>query len=222
MSLSSYCAARMPCGVILQPKYPPVFGGNGPQGRFSGYNPLSLHTRSLAGYTIDMHEPSFWKRHPFSAIEFALVGLSQERSSSAMCDFSLHNVKSRPAKVGDKLRTVNFNTGTRGFASPDDRTTAVCVLPGTELAFAEEVQCAPAAFGFTLWRTRTVNFKTAIFRQINKDKVAAHHDALEFPDGQIVFLTSLSEGQHATVLQLPAEPKTAVESEAQRRAAYVG
>jgi len=29
----------------------PVFGGNGPQGRFSGYNPLSLHTRSLAVYT---------------------------------------------------------------------------------------------------------------------------------------------------------------------------
>jgi hypothetical protein len=62
---------------FYNPNTPPVFGGNGPQGRFSGYNPLSLHTRSLAGYTIDMHEPSFWKRHPFSAIEFALVGLSQ-------------------------------------------------------------------------------------------------------------------------------------------------
>src|SRR5436305_14726915 len=62
-----------------------------------------------------------------------------QRSSSAMCDYSLHHVKSRPAKVGDKLRTVNFNTGTRGFASPDDRTTAVCVLPGTELAFSEEL-----------------------------------------------------------------------------------
>jgi hypothetical protein len=34
-----------------------------------------------------------------------------------MCDYSLHHVKSRPAKVGDKLRTVNFNTGTRGFAA---------------------------------------------------------------------------------------------------------
>ena len=53
---------------FYKPNTPPVFGGNGPQGRFSGYNPLSLHTRSLAGYTIDMHEPSFWKRHPFSAI----------------------------------------------------------------------------------------------------------------------------------------------------------
>jgi hypothetical protein len=63
---------------------------------------------------------------------------------------------------------------------------------------------------------------SAIFRQINKEKTMVHHDALEFPDGQIVLLTSLSEGQQATILQLPAEPKTAVEAEAQRRAAYIG
>ena len=49
-----------------------------------------------------------------------------------------------------------------------------------------------------------------------------HHDALEFPDGQIVLLTLLAEDQQATILQLPAEPKTAVEAESQSRAAYVG
>ena len=69
---------------------------------------------------------------------------------------------------------------------------------------------------------KTINHKTAIFRQINKEKALAHHDALEFPDGQIVLLTFLCEGQRATVLQLPAEPKTAVESESQRRVAYAG
>jgi hypothetical protein len=72
------------------------------------------------------------------------------------------------------------------------------------------------------WHDGTIKDKTAIFRQINKEKVAAHHDALEFPDGQIVLLTFLREGQQATVLQLPAEPKTVVDSEAERRAAYVG
>jgi hypothetical protein len=82
-----------------------------------------------------------------------------------MCDYSLHHVKSRPAKLGDKLRTVNFNTGIREFAAPEDSATAVCVLPGTELAFSGEVQCAPAAFGFTSWRTKTVNFRTALFRK---------------------------------------------------------
>jgi len=72
------------------------------------------------------------------------------------------------------------------------------------------------------WRGKTIAHKTAIFRQINKEKMATHHDALEFPDGQVVLLTALDEGQRATVLQLPAEPKTAVEAESQRRAAYIG
>jgi hypothetical protein len=76
--------------------------------------------------------------------------------------------------------------------------------------------------GLIAWRGKVVEHETAIFRQINKDKIAAHHDALEFPDGRIVLLTSLSEGQQATVLQLPAEPRTAVEAEAQQRAVYVG
>ena len=136
-----------------------------------------------------------------------------------MCDYSLHNVKSRPAKVGDKLTTRNFNTGTRGFAAPEDASTAVCVLPGTELAFASEVRCGPSGlFGL---KVSTVNHTTAIFRQVNKDEPRAHHDALEFPDGQIVLLTDMVEGQEATVLQLPAQPMTAAVND-QERVAYVG
>jgi hypothetical protein len=137
-----------------------------------------------------------------------------------MCDYSLHSIKSRPAKVGDKLTTRYFGTGTKGFAASEDPNVVVCVRPGTELSFALKVTSQP--IGIFGWRDKTIGHKTAIFRQINKEKVAAHHDALEFPDGQIVLLTSLSEGQQATVLQLPAEPKTVVESEAQRRAAYIG
>src|ERR1700746_641762 len=137
-----------------------------------------------------------------------------------MCDYSLQSVKSRPAKVGDKLTTRDFGTGTRGFAASEDRSVAVCVLPGTELSFADEVRCLST--GLLAWRDKVLNHKTAIFRQVNKEKVAAHHDALEFPDGRIVLLTFLNEDQQATVLQLPAEPKTGVESEAQRRVAYVG
>jgi hypothetical protein len=137
-----------------------------------------------------------------------------------MCDYSLHNIRSRPAKVGDKLTTHHFGTGTRGFAASEDASVAVCVLPGTELSFAREVTCLPGRL--FAWSDRVINHKTAIFRQINKERVAAHHDALEFPDGLIVLLTFLCEDQQATVLQLPAEPKNAIESEAQQRAAYVG
>jgi hypothetical protein len=114
-----------------------------------------------------------------------------------MCDYSLHHVEARPAKVGDKLTTRDFGLGTRGFAASEDASVAVCVLPGTELCFADEVT-------FALWRARMIKYKTAIFRQINLDKRWTHYDALEFPDGEIVLLTYLMEGQQATVLQLPA------------------
>jgi hypothetical protein len=137
-----------------------------------------------------------------------------------MCDYSLHNVKSRPAKVGDKLTTHHFYTGTRGFAAPEDASTAVCVLPGTELSFAKEVRSRPR--GLFSWKAKIVNYTTAIFRQINKHEPLAYHDALEFPDAQIVLLTSLYEGQEATVLQLPAQPATAAEAKAQERVAHVG
>ena len=137
-----------------------------------------------------------------------------------MCDYSLHSVKSRPAKVGDKLTTRDFGTGTRGCAASEDWSVAVCVLPGTELSFTKEVTCLGS--GLFPWRDKIINHNTAIFRQVNKEEMAAHHDALEFPDGQIALLTSLNEGQQAAILQLPAEPKTAVEGGVQRRAAYVG
>jgi hypothetical protein len=137
-----------------------------------------------------------------------------------MCDYSLHNVKSRPAKVGDELTTRDFGTGTRGFAASEDRSVAVCVLPGTELSFTSEVKCLRT--GLFGWRDKTINYNTAIFRQINRDKMMAHHDALEFPDGQVVLLTALDEGQQATVLQLPARPVTAAEPDAQKRVTYVG
>jgi hypothetical protein len=122
-----------------------------------------------------------------------------------MCDYSLHLVASRPAKVGDTLILTKFpRSTTRGLADRSDRNVAVCLLPGTELAFEQEVE---GERGFVL--RRRFGHKVARFRQVNKDDPYVHHDALEFPDGQIVLLTQLCEGQHATVLQLPAEPRIA-------------
>jgi hypothetical protein len=130
-----------------------------------------------------------------------------------MCDYSLHNVRTRPAKVGDKLTTRRFNSGTRGFSAPEDMSVAVCVLPGTELSFRDEVMRV-RVFPWT----RNTKHKTAIFRQINQDNPIAHHDALEFPDGQILLLTFLQEGQQATVLQMPA---ATVSTLAPQQPAYV-
>jgi hypothetical protein len=123
-------------------------------------------------------------------------------------------VKSRLAKVGEKLKTQHFNTGTVGFAAPEDSTTAVRVLPGTELAFATAIRCSPR--GLFGWKVILVNHMTATFRQVNKDNPRAHDEMLEFPDGRMVLLTHLLEGQEATVLQLPAQPVTVVEIKAQK------
>lgn len=137
-----------------------------------------------------------------------------------MCDYSLSNVLSRPAQVGDRLTTCDFGTGTRGFSDAQDAGLAVCILPGTELSFAEDVRCVST--GLLPWRAKVIDHRTAIFRQVNKGRLAAHHDALEFPDGRTVLLTLLCEGQHATVLQLPVQPKTAEEAASRQRTAYAG
>jgi hypothetical protein len=119
-----------------------------------------------------------------------------------MCDYSLHHVASRPAKVGDKLVATDFvKSITRGFAAVGEPDVAVCLLPGTELAFEENVQYQHP-FG-----RACVDHKVARFRQVNMHDPHVHHDALEFPDGQIVKVTRLVAGQHATVLQLPASTR---------------
>jgi hypothetical protein len=122
-----------------------------------------------------------------------------------MCDYSLESVQSRPAKVGDRLISHTFITGTGGFSTTEDKNVAVCLLPGTELSFADEVRRSR----FWPWTRATIKHKTAIFREINQSVRGAHHDALEFPDGQVVLLTLLKEGQQATVLQLPATQESA-------------
>jgi hypothetical protein len=117
-----------------------------------------------------------------------------------MCDYSLNLVASRPARVGDKLVTTRFpNSITRGFASVDEPKVAVCLLPGTELAFEERVRCETGII-FS-WR---LGHAVAKFQQVNQGQSNLHHDALEFPDGKIVLLTNLCGGQRAPVLQLPA------------------
>ena len=149
-----------------------------------------------------------------------LKGLST-KGVPAMCDYSLQNVRSRPAKVGDKLTTRDFGTGTRGFAAAEDATMAVCVLPGTELAFSGPVEVEDH-YLIIGWKAQTLTHSTAIFRQVNKNEPRQHHDALEFPDGRMVLLTHLSPGQEATVLQLPAQSASAIEADARKRVAYVG
>src|ERR1700716_1861257 len=117
-----------------------------------------------------------------------------------MCDYSLHAVASRPAEVAETLVSTKFQaTTTRGFASPENPQVAVCLRPGTEIAFEKNVQTDGMMF------RRDVGDRLARFRQIDLNRPSQHHDALEFSNGAIVLVTNLTAGQRATVLQLPAK-----------------
>jgi hypothetical protein len=120
-----------------------------------------------------------------------------------MCDYSLHALASRPAAVDDRLVSSRFpGTSTRGFASAGEPGVAVCLLPGTELAFDQDVR-----YDGNWFSTRSAGFRVARFCTISPSGPHQHHDALAFPDGNTVLVTSLSEGQHARVLQLPVADK---------------
>jgi hypothetical protein len=127
-----------------------------------------------------------------------------------MCDYSLEHVASRPAVVADRLIVTNFrHTITRGFAGTGDLNTAVCLRPGTELAFDQDVRYEHP---ITHWH-KSAKCRVARFRQIDMHVQHAHHDALEFADGTIVTLSRLLPGQWATVLQLPSVPLKTIEGE---------
>src|ERR1700693_962376 len=115
-----------------------------------------------------------------------------------MCDYSLHHVASRPAKVGDHLVTTEFrHTDTRGFSSIEEPKVAVCLLPGAEVTYEHAVRRVPTGFMMLLSKKarEPITHKVARFRQLGLHNPHTHHDALEFPDGRIVLLTHLREGQ---------------------------
>lgn len=117
-----------------------------------------------------------------------------------MCDYSLEQQKSRPARVGDRLEACTFvgtlTHGLRDVDGPADE--AVCLMPGTELAFDECIQSAMVV-------APPIDATVGRFREVDADNPFTHHDALELPDGRIVKIADLVLGQVCTVLQLPAE-----------------
>jgi hypothetical protein len=118
-----------------------------------------------------------------------------------MCDYSLQHLASRPAKAGDSLVTTRFkHSVTGGFCSIGEPNIAVCLMPGTEVAFEREIE----RLALFRMRPKKLGSKVARFRRVNPDCPTMHHDALELPTGEIVLLTRLREGQFATVIQMPA------------------
>src|SRR3974390_3179640 len=126
-----------------------------------------------------------------------------------MCDYSLHAVRSRPAKVGDRLVSTKFPmTVTRGLTDPAYRGVAVCLLPGTELVYSGRTvkrNWLQRMHDRLMLVGRYVGKSGArvTFRHLAVNNPAVHHDAIEFVDGTTVLLNDLAVGQAFTVLQLP-------------------
>jgi hypothetical protein len=132
-----------------------------------------------------------------------------------MCDYSLENVASRAATAGEKLISTRFpNAMTKGFAGVGEPGVAVCLRPGTELAFDDTVE-----FEKSCLETARTNVKVATFRQIDLQNRHAHHDALEFADGQVVRLASLIPGQTAVIVQMPHDATEEPAARAEEREA---
>ncbi len=130
-----------------------------------------------------------------------------------MCDYSLENQISRAANVGDQIVTSSFPmTPTRGFCAVNEPGVAVCLLPGTELAFEKPVRyngLVGAVMNFVRARLgyKMAQASLARFRQVELNNPHTHHDAIELADGRIIKLALLEEGQRARVIQLPAIPQ---------------
>jgi len=73
-----------------------------------------------------------------------------------MCDYSLHGVRNRPAKVGEKLVTTDFGMGTRGFAFTRSRAAFIFLdaPPPPPQATCDWCGWPPAPYGraFHGWR----------------------------------------------------------------------
>src|SRR2546423_15383931 len=116
-----------------------------------------------------------------------------------MCDYSLHAVDSRPAEVAETLVSTKFqSTTTRGFASPNNPQVAVCLRPGTEIAFEDNVQTDGVLF------RKDIGDRLARFRQIDLHQSAQHPDALGFSKGAIVWAPRPVAGAPANGLEVSA------------------
>jgi hypothetical protein len=131
-----------------------------------------------------------------------------------MCDYSLHNVA--PGKGRRQAGDYKVRLSHARFCC-HRRTECGSVPSSRHRSGIESEVERDHPFGRLLPNMQFGNLgdKVARFRQVNMDRPNTHHDALEFPNGQIVLVTRLCEGQRATVLQLPAPPCVTRESQEQ-------
>jgi hypothetical protein len=106
-----------------------------------------------------------------------------------MCDYSLEMYASRPAREHERYVTTRFPSGSVGFASPGDCTTAVCVQYDTPLVLEEIPERVQTQLGVK-------PAERVVFARI---ETGAYHDAVRLSDGRVISLQHLGPGVGATL-----------------------
>jgi len=116
-----------------------------------------------------------------------------------MCDYSLENIRTRPARTGERYETIRFATGSIGFAAPGDCQTAVCVPHDTRLRLEGVPESLMRPYGVDA--TEDVDF-------VRLER-GPYHDGVRFGNGIEVTLQVLGPGVSATIVRpiesVPAE-----------------
>jgi hypothetical protein len=101
-----------------------------------------------------------------------------------MCDYSLETYRSRPAQLGERYETHQFQSYSIGFIAPGDPSTAICMACDTKLrleGIPERVQ-----------RAKCVSANEDVtFTRLEK---GFHHDGVRFANGAEVTFQDLGPG----------------------------
>src|SRR4029453_15419436 len=101
-----------------------------------------------------------------------------------MCDYSLEHYRSRPAQLGEKYETHQFESRSIGFVAPGDATTAICMAYDKKLSL--EGISEPLQKGLGVSAKGNVPF--------TRREAGPHHDGVRFANGAAVTLQELGPG----------------------------
>ena len=120
----------------------------------------------------------------------------QNAMEEAMCDYSLEAYRSRPAQLGERYETHQFQSYSIGFIAPGDPSTAICMACDMKLrleGIPERIQTGKAV---------SAN-EDVTFIRLEK---GPHQDGVRFANGAEVMLQQLGVGVRAYLYDALSSP----------------
>jgi hypothetical protein len=108
----------------------------------------------------------------------------QIQMEETMCDYSLEHYRSRPAQLGEKYETHQFENWSIGFIAPGDASTAICMACDTKLRLEGISERIQKRLGVSA--NEDVTF--------TRLEAGPHHDGVRFANGAEITLQELGSG----------------------------